>query len=701
MDLDDDFKIKWIITKDGNQLLAIEKLRNELQMTQFIIFTKEEYINPLIDVFNQMDCECISTYEAYLEKLETNSNFIYFIDYLEFLELEYVNNFEYLIGLGITIDKEFYTELSNFRGTLYNVISRNKMNELKCFAEMMEYEANDISVDYFSNSELSLYNKFSNEEAVLKSISSSTANYASNEYFQPFQLHMLNINLTYTVEQCILRKFPLFEHLISDLKLNNYTFPSDLNEDTLNSIIICIAADKVISEELQNTQEFYFISHNEDEDFLSYDTMDEIAFQEIYPSYPKFLLHDDKVFRVYKKCSKCAYYRCACKFCKASLKITANSIRTINENHINSCHSHLNKIQSNSIFLENIRKIAKQKKDEGLTIEETFFELISNPDFTSIMITKNDIKDIFASPEVHSDIFQSPYDVLADKSFLRVHQLIPEQILVFATDDMIEYQDKTDVILVDGTFRIAPKGFKQVLTIMGYSTKLTSYFPLFYVFLPSKKQEVYKRLFTILQNMFNFETIKYAFSDFETGLINVLSSVMHSEHYSKVHGCRFHFAQAILRKFKKKCPQATETQKGIINYFLKFPFLTKVQRDDIRGYLNNYDHGIDEFINYFYNTWEKKISPDFWSIENKCQLPFYTNNGIEGYHSQLSSRIQVSNPHIETTLHALKKYSNYVFAKLKLEGKNIKTKANVDIPCQSDVIVGIKEYLSNNFIIKN
>lgn len=685
--------------------MAMEKLLNEMQMGKFIIFTKEEYINPLIDVFSKKNYECISTYDAYLEKMDTYSNFIYFIDYLEFLELEHVNDFKCLIGLEITIDKAFYTALTNFSGILYNIISLKQMKELKSFAEMMEYETNEINLDYFSYSDLSIYDTFSNDKPVLEHISSSIANYGINEYFQPFHLQTLNINFTYTIEQCILRKFPLFEHLISDLKLSSYTFPSDLNEANIHSFLMCICADDIIPESLQNTQEYDFINHDENEVFVMIDNMDEIAFQEINqmnPSYPKFFLHEEKCFRLCKMCSKCAYYQCTCKLCKASLKILADeSVRIINEKHIYSCDSHFHEIQSIPILLENIRKIAKQKKDEGLTIEEAFFELISNPDFASLSISKNDIKDIFASLEVNPDIFQSPYDVSADRSFLRGHQLIPEQILIYATDDMIEYQDKTNVILVDGTFRIAPKGFKQVLTIMGYSTELTSYFPLFYVFLPSKKQEVYKRLFKILQNMFNFDSIQYAFSDFEAGLINVLSSVMHSNQYSKVHGCRFHFAQAILRKFKKKCPQATEIQEGLIKYFLKFPFLTQVQRDEIHKCINNYEHGIDEFINYFYNTWEKKISPDFWSIENKCQLPFFTNNGIEGYHSQLSSKIHGSNPHFETTLHALKEYSNYVFTKLKLEGKNIKTRTIVDPPCQSDVIEGIKEYLSNNFNIKN
>ena len=67
------------------------------------------------------------------------------------------------------------------------------------------------------------------------------------------------------------------------------------------------------------------------------------------------------------------------------------------------------------------------------------------------------------------------------------------RIIIFATKYKEGFICKTNTWLIDGTFKTAPLGFYQILTIHGYF--LCRSYPLIYIFLKNKTEMTYTKAF--------------------------------------------------------------------------------------------------------------------------------------------------------------------------------------------------------------
>ena len=101
-----------------------------------------------------------------------------------------------------------------------------------------------------------------------------------------------------------------------------------------------------------------------------------------------------------------------------------------------------------------------------------------------------------------------------------------EDMVVLSTDDNLRLLAKSQIIFVDGTFKAAPRLYRQLLTIHGLYCRHTM--PLVYCLLADKKRESYydcldhvKRQMVTLDIVFDPPKI---LCDFEVGLISALRS---------------------------------------------------------------------------------------------------------------------------------------------------------------------------------
>ena len=63
-------------------------------------------------------------------------------------------------------------------------------------------------------------------------------------------------------------------------------------------------------------------------------------------------------------------------------------------------------------------------------------------------------------------------------------------------------------LFIEGTFKITPKNWYQVLNIIGYNKNKNFYMPLAYVVLISKSEEIYKEIFHKLVELIKYHTKK-------------------------------------------------------------------------------------------------------------------------------------------------------------------------------------------------
>lgn len=118
----------------------------------------------------------------------------------------------------------------------------------------------------------------------------------------------------------------------------------------------------------------------------------------------------------------------------------------------------------------------------------------------------------------------------------------PERIIVFATDANIAALNQCEIIMADGTFKVAPDIFYQLWVVHGlYRNRVQ---PFIYALLPRKTTEIYSRVLELIREHINPRTIIIDFEQAEE------HAFRESFPDADMHGCFYHFAQSIYRKIQ-------------------------------------------------------------------------------------------------------------------------------------------------------
>ena len=73
-----------------------------------------------------------------------------------------------------------------------------------------------------------------------------------------------------------------------------------------------------------------------------------------------------------------------------------------------------------------------------------------------------------------------------------------EKYIIFSSQFQLKLYNEVDELFIDGTFKIAPKNWLQLINIFGYIKKKKFYVPLTYALLSSKTEELYDEFFAQL-----------------------------------------------------------------------------------------------------------------------------------------------------------------------------------------------------------
>jgi hypothetical protein len=212
---------------------------------------------------------------------------------------------------------------------------------------------------------------------------------------------------------------------------------------------------------------------------------------------------------------------------------------------------------------------------------------------------------------------------------------------------------QSDHMFIDGTFKVVPKPFKQLLIIMGHHKYTRTFFPACFILMDSKSKEAYEMVFNVFKSWLPYESRlpTRATTDFEIGLINSLNKSL--PWISDMVGCYFHFKQAINRKLK-------ELGAGKNTEYLTYlaGTLTLVTKSEIHLVFDYMETKalqkneplrtvVEEFRVYFEEFWMPKF--DFWNVSRfECSFGNLkrTNNCLERYNRRLNDKFPLAHPSI-------------------------------------------------------
>ena len=231
-------------------------------------------------------------------------------------------------------------------------------------------------------------------------------------------------------------------------------------------------------------------------------------------------------------------------------------------------------------------------------------------------------------------------------------------------------------LYVDGTFRICPRGFYQVLNIGGYYEDINGIVPVFLIPTRGKSEYLYNMIFNdvkkiIIDANINLSDIpKYIMADFEVGLQRALKTSFPN---SLIRVCFFHFVKCLWDRAKKYVLIKKESIKHtkILIFILKLiPYINIDEREDFFKKLEDFysiklnDNKCLKLIKYYRKNWINNSYINYTEISEEEYL-FRTNNYLENFHHLLNATIEVYHPKVSYLIHKYKEYLIMLYQKVK------------------------------------
>lgn len=293
-----------------------------------------------------------------------------------------------------------------------------------------------------------------------------------------------------------------------------------------------------------------------------------------------------------------------------------------------------------------------------------------------------------------------------------------ERILCFGTVENVKKLSECPQWYLDGTFKTAPRLFRQIYTIHGAVNSTT--FPFIYALLPSKTEDRYEALFAELIAIAEENDVDLAptqiMTDFELASIN---AIQHCFPNARVTGCLFHLGQSVYRRIQAEGLVEAFRDDDNVRSSLKslmagLPFLPPEEIPAVFAELKtNAPHVTGPVFTYFEDTYVlgRPILPKgkgrrprilrrhpprypttLWSVHHLKQenLP-RTNNHMEAWHRRFASVVARMHLGVYPAIHELRKENHRVEHELtRLEAglpiQRRQSKVNKDREARIDTI---------------
>lgn len=393
------------------------------------------------------------------------------------------------------------------------------------------------------------------------------------------------------------------------------------------------------------------------------------------------LLLNGHIFGLNRKTDTHVYWRCTqYKTCPATV---TTSLENDTITHVGKNHSHEPEPAKIAIAKRTVALKKAVKEQVNLPVKRLYSEAFSAAD--------NDDADFVAERPSYLSMKTTLYkqrrmtlpllprriqevtlegvwaETTQGKPFLLANDGVEDKIMLFSTDENLANLSASEVIFLDGTFKVAPPFFTQMYTV--HIKYLDQMIPVVYALLPSKSQEVYLRLFSLItrlchQRLLPFQPRRVQ-TDFEMAAIQAARV---SFPMADIKGCFFHFTQAVWRKVQdvglvvayKESPEI----KTFVRRLAVLPLVPLQKIDDVwldlHGMAPAEVPGVTELCDYMVNTWVDDVRPRFrrelWNhYQTLEQEGTRTNNHLESFHAAFNRSFRTAHPNIFHFVTNLKK----------------------------------------------
>ena len=248
-----------------------------------------------------------------------------------------------------------------------------------------------------------------------------------------------------------------------------------------------------------------------------------------------------------------------------------------------------------------------------------------------------------------------------------------EKYVIYTSKYQLKHFCESNEIFIDNNYKICPKGYYQVMTIISFSVESQRYLPVFFIPMSHKSKMCYKYIFKSIKNIIkdnglNFDDNgKIIMCDFD---YNLRIELKKNFTKCKIKGCYFHFVKKLWIKAKKLglCQKNKIQYTDIIIFAMKMICLIK------SDYMNDFNKELElyidqlptnlindckDFMNYFKEAWLKSKFIHFDNIQ-ETEYIYRINNICESFHNKLSNSIDYFYPKMASLVKELKDLSiNY------------------------------------------
>jgi len=271
-------------------------------------------------------------------------------------------------------------------------------------------------------------------------------------------------------------------------------------------------------------------------------------------------------------------------------------------------------------------------------------------------------------------VAETRYATLNGSVFFRGSVEADGSAIMFASDEQLQLLSTATTVFIDATFKTVPRLYYQLFTV--FVQQDVFLFPVFYALMTRKTRELYSAVFGKLKEAVpSFSPVNIrAMADFEEAAVSAFKHIF-GEAVS-VHGCWFHFTQAVIKRAKKMgltTPYRDDsTARKCIRALTCLPLLPEIDManaiEDIRqqcaAACDEFQPMLNQLCSYVKKHWINKtsIGPGCLTVRN-CDVR--TNNGVESFHASFRRRVQVTHPNIYTFLTRLQEATSDYMADVR------------------------------------
>ena len=377
-------------------------------------------------------------------------------------------------------------------------------------------------------------------------------------------------------------------------------------------------------------------------------------------------------FRLVHKGKEKLSWRCTTRLC--NIRIHTDVHGDVLERDVH--HSHADSVKD--VGVDVLRCSVKRRANDSIDSRPSKLirQELSKMDSTEALRTK-DIKNLKmamyrarrkrygalpkSATETVENVKAAPIATNRNENMVLTAEVIGNEngLVIYSCVTNLRHLCQAETILGDGTCFVSPRYFCQLYTIHGYFNH--HYVPLVFCLLPRKTCDIYELTLQKISGHckeFGFTLApKHVLLDFERAARVAFQNVFPS---ASALCCRFHFAQAVMKKIgsiglKSKYTDKDSETSHWLKQFFALPMLPPSEVADAFAFdimsnvpSDSQHKDIEQFADYMVDTFispESPNPPTLWAAGPECKTP-RTNNGAETFHRHIKADLKCKSPNI-------------------------------------------------------